>query len=78
MPTLSDLADVLIGCRVVSPARWDRAARAARAARGDPAAALDALAADTPEWFTPTAGGADAPPGLNTRRREAWDRPHIP
>ncbi len=49
--------------------------RAARAARGDPAVALDALSADTPEWFTPTGADTDTPPGLTEYQRgviESW------
>lgn len=71
MPTLSDLANVLIGCRVVSRARWDKAARAAAS---DAGTLLDALAAQPPEWWSESEG-PEPPPGLTDYQRaviEVW------
>ncbi|MFM8271807.1 MAG: protein kinase domain-containing protein, partial [Gemmata sp.] len=71
MPSLAELGGVLIECRVVSRARWDRAARAGR---GDPEATLDALAEGAPDWFADDAG-AEPPAGLTGYQRgaiEAW------
>lgn len=48
-PTLDDLGRVLVACRVVSAARWQKAA--ARAG-GDLTRLLDALAAEPPEWLS--------------------------
>lgn len=70
MPTLSELADVLIGCRVVSRARWDKVARAAGP---DPAAVLDALTEPAPQWWT-EGDGPDAPPGLTEYQRAVIDQ----
>ena len=71
MRTLSDLANVLIGCRIVSRTRWERAARAG----GDyPVAVLDALTAHPPEWYTAGAGDtAEVPPGLTEYQRGVID-----
>ncbi|MDY3551697.1 serine/threonine-protein kinase [Gemmata sp. JC717] len=71
MPTLSDLANVLIKCRVVSRARWDKAARTTG---GVAAALLDELTAHPPEWWSEDEG-PEPPPGLTDYQRaviEAW------
>ncbi len=71
MRTLTDLANVLIGCRVVTRARWERAARIGR---GDPTMTLDALTNDPPAWFTPSAADtSDIPHGLTDYQRDAID-----
>ena len=74
MATLSQLGHVLTTCRVVSAARWQRAAK--RGA-GDLQRTLDALEAEPPEWWAdaPDAHGQDAPPGLTDYQRaiiELW------
>jgi serine/threonine protein kinase len=58
MPRLSDLANLLIGCRIVSRERWDRAERSAH---GDLPRILVELAAERPAWWD---GSEPAPPGL--------------
>jgi serine/threonine protein kinase len=65
MTRLSDLADVLVECRVVTGDRWERAARAAG---GDLARILAALAAGPPDWWD---GKPPAPPGLTDYQRDA-------
>jgi len=72
MPNLSELGPVLIKCRVVSAARWQRAVE-----RGadDLAQTLDALAADTPDWWNEADSDENAPPGLTDYQRamiEFW------
>src|SRR5436190_10841646 len=73
MPTLSQLGDVLTACRITSSERWQRAAKLGA---GDLTKTLDALAAFTPDWWTPgEGGGAEAPPGLTDYQRgviELW------
>ena len=63
MPHLSDLARVLVGCRV---ATWARCEQAAREGGGDLARTLDALAAAPPDWWD---GTPPAPPGLTDYQR---------
>ncbi len=71
MRTLSDLANVLIGCRIVNRTRWERAARAGG---GDPGATLDALTAHPPDWYTATPGDTgEVPPGLSEYQRGVID-----
>jgi serine/threonine protein kinase len=65
MSRLSDLADVLIGCRVITQERWDQAAREGR---GDLARILAQLAAEPPYWWD---GSTPSPPGLTDYQRDA-------
>jgi serine/threonine protein kinase len=65
MSRLSDLADVLIGCRVITQERWDQAARVGR---GELPRILAHLAADPPDWWD---GSAPSPPGLTEYQRDA-------
>jgi serine/threonine protein kinase len=65
MPEIEDLADILVGCRVASRDRWERAALAGG---GDLARTLDALADGPPDWWD---GTPPAPPGLTTYQRSA-------
>lgn len=69
MPTLSELANVLVGCRVVSRARWEKTVRAAGA---DPVAVLDALTEQPPEWWA-AGDGPGAPTGLTEYQRAVLD-----
>jgi serine/threonine protein kinase len=61
MPQLWQLADVLVECRVVSRARWDRAAEA-----GELPEILDAIAAEPPDWWDRV---PPAPSGLTDYQR---------
>ena len=61
MPQLWQLADVLVECRVVSRARWDRVAEL-----GNLPAVLDAIANDPPEWWDRR---PPLPPGLTDYQR---------
>jgi serine/threonine protein kinase len=63
MPTLSELADVLVGCRVVTAAQWEQAADADE----DLAGILDALAGEPPHWWDRK---PPAPPGLTDYQRD--------
>jgi serine/threonine protein kinase len=63
MPRLSQLAEVLIDCKVVGPEAWDRAV--ALGGR-DLSRLLDELAAEPPPWWD---GGDPAPPGLTDYQR---------
>ncbi|HEX4608301.1 MAG TPA: serine/threonine-protein kinase [Urbifossiella sp.] len=63
MPQLSDLARVLVGCRVFT---WPRCEQAAREGGGDLARTLDTLAAAPPDWWD---GTPPAPPGLTDYQR---------
>jgi eukaryotic-like serine/threonine-protein kinase len=65
MARLSDLADVLVGCRVTTRDQWEQAARAGR---GDLARILAHLASEPPDWWD---GKTPAPPGLTDYQREA-------
>lgn len=70
MPTLSQLAQLLIAVRVTTPELWQRAAKAGG---GNLAKTLDALADEPPPWWTGEA--PDAPPGLSEYQRaviEHW------
>ena len=64
MARLSDLAHLLVECRVVTGPQWQQAARA-----GDNQLEpiLDALVADPPHWWD---GTAPAPPGLTEYQRD--------
>jgi serine/threonine protein kinase len=66
MPTLSELANVLIGCRIVTRERWEQAVDAGGE---DLAAVLDALASDPPDWWDRKAAD-DPPPGLTDYQRD--------
>ena len=69
MPTLSDLGNVLTGCRVVPRARWEEAVRVGGA---DLSAILDALAAKPPEWWNrKLEDSPQPPPGLTDYQRGA-------
>lgn len=65
MPRLSELGDVLVGCRLVSRGRWEEAVRAGA---GDPARVIAALADEPPEWWD---GNPPTPPGLTDYQRDA-------
>ena len=76
MPTLSQLAQILIACKVVTAEAWQRAAK-----RGgnDLTETLDALAAAPPWWATDT---DDPPPGLTDYQRAVielwWEDEELP
>lgn len=63
MAELSELGEVLIDCRVVTKAQWERAVGAG----GDLDRTLDTLAAAPPHWWD---GQGTAPPGLTAYQRE--------
>lgn len=63
MSQLSELGDVLVGCRVVSRQQWDAAVRAAG---GDAARATALLADEPPDWWD---GKPPTPPGLTDYQR---------
>ena len=64
MSRLSDLADVLVACRVATPAHW---AEAAQIGCGDLGRTLAALAALPPPWWD---GPPPDPPGLTAYQRD--------
>ena len=66
-PTLDELGEVLTAARVVSAARWKRAAARAN---GDLTRLLNALAAEPPEWWSGSEGATDEP-GLTDYQRGA-------
>jgi len=66
-PTLDELGEVLTAARVVSAARWKRAAARAN---GDLTRLLNALAAEPPEWWSGSEGATDDP-GLTDYQRGA-------
>src|SRR4051812_28746208 len=63
MPELADVAEVLVGCRVLTRQQWDQAARGGN----DLPAVLDALAKQKPHWWD---GKPPAPPGLTEYQRD--------
>src|SRR5580704_9592114 len=63
MPRLSDLADILIKCRVISKKQWDEAAQAGS---NDLTRILEHLAKQTPIWWD----GPPGPPGLTEYQRD--------
>src|SRR5947209_7157448 len=63
MPELSELGQVLVGCRVVTEGQWERAAPTGGEELD---AILAALAAEKPHWWD---GKAPAPPGLTDYQR---------
>ncbi|MDB5313198.1 MAG: stkP 6 [Gemmataceae bacterium] len=65
MPRLSELADVLIECRVISKTQWQQVARTGG---GDLDRILAALADDPPGWWD---GKPPVPPGLTEYQRNA-------
>lgn len=65
MPRLSDLGNVLVGCRVVTRDRWEEASDGAG---GDLARTLDALVGAPPYWWDNT---PPTPPGLTEYQRWA-------
>ena len=70
-PTLDELGEVLTAARVVSAARWKRAA--ARAG-GDLTRLLEVLSAEPPEWWSGSEGATNEP-GLTPYQRgaiETW------
>ncbi|MCI0702208.1 MAG: serine/threonine protein kinase [Planctomycetia bacterium] len=68
MPTLSDLASVLIGCRVVSRARWEKAVETGE---GELSQILNVLTAQPPDWWDrKIADTPKPPPGLTEYQRD--------
>jgi serine/threonine protein kinase len=63
MPRLSELADILIKCRVISKKQWDEAAHAGS---NDLTRILEHLAKQTPSWWD----GPPGPPGLTEYQRD--------
>ncbi|MBN9121651.1 MAG: serine/threonine protein kinase [Planctomycetes bacterium] len=76
MPTLSQLAQILIACKVTTAEAWQRVAKLGG---GDLAQTLDALA-DAPPWWA--ADAADPPPGLTEYQRSVielwWEDEELP
>jgi eukaryotic-like serine/threonine-protein kinase len=67
MPTLSQLAQLLIACRVTTPELWQRAAKAGG---GHVGKTLDALAAEPPWWAS---AEGELLPGLSEYQRGVID-----
>src|SRR5262249_9900639 len=65
MPELSDLAELLVECRVVTPERWEQAAETGE---GELAPILDQLPGQPPDWWDRK---PPAPPGLTDYQRRA-------
>src|SRR5262245_15034554 len=76
MPTLSQLAQVLIACKVVTAEAWQRAAKLGG---NDLTETLDALASAPPWW---AADIDDPPPGLTDYQRSVielwWENEELP
>lgn len=64
MAQFVELAEVLIGCRVITKARWNAAVQTCG---GDLDAILSHLAAEPPHWWD---GKSPAPPGLTDYQRD--------
>ncbi len=64
MPRLSELADILIKCRLISRNQWDEAAQIGRE---DLSRILARLSKNTPIWWE---GPSPAPPGLTEYQRD--------
>jgi eukaryotic-like serine/threonine-protein kinase len=64
MPRLSELADILVKCQVISKSQWEEAARIGRE---DLSGILAHLAKSTPYWWE---GSPPSPPGLTEYQRD--------